>query len=376
MSLEIREHRPGGDVRDFLRVPHDIFRGDPAWVPPLDMDMRDRLDPRKNPLFEHADVVLFTARRGGRLVGRVSAQIDREHLRVHGDGAGFFGFLDTIEDPDVAKELLDAAERWLRARGMKRMRGPLSLNIWEEVGVLVEGFEHPPFLMMPHSRPYQAGLIEQAGLGKLKDFYAWRYEAGSLSKRAEKAWDEIHSLPEVKIRSVDKKNMERDVDILMEIFNDAWSDNWGFIPATRAEAKKMAKDMALVMDEDLAYIAEIDGRAMGMCVCLPNVNEVIRDLGGKLFPLGLPKLIWRLKVKRPSSARLMLLGIRRELRGVKRYGGLSMAMYVELHKRGTAKGYHTGELSWTLEDNHPVNLGIRAMGGKVYKKYRVYEKEL
>jgi len=177
----------------------------------------------------------------------------------------------------------------------------------------------------------------------------------------------------VKLRSVNKSDMENELRIIMDIFNDAWADNWGFVAATPAEVKKAAADMKLIIDEDLAFIAEVDGKAMGMCIALPNLNEAIHDLKGKLFPFGFAKLLWRVKVKNPKTARLMLLGIRRELRGVKKYGALSMAMYVEIAKRGTAKGYEWGELSWTLEDNHPVNLGIKAMGAKVYKKYRVFE---
>ena len=373
MALEIREHRPGKDLDAFVEAGHIVFRGDPAWVPPLEMDIRDRLTPGKNPFFEHGEAALFTAWRDGKLVGRCSASIDHEHLRLHKDQTGFFGFFDTVDDHGAATALVAHAKRWLAARGMKRIRGPISLNINEEVGVLIEGFEHPPFLMMAHSRPYQSALLEKAGLAKCKDLFAWRFYAGELPPRALRAWEQVKAMPEVRIRSVNKADMANELAIIMEIFNDAWSENWGFVPATPNEVKKAAADMKLILDEELAFIAEIDGRPMGMCICLPNVNEVIADLGGKLFPLGLLKMLWRVKVKGPKTARLMLLGLRSELRGVKKYGALSTAMYAEIAKRGTAKGYKWGELSWTLEDNHPVNLGIRAMGAQVYKKYRVYE---
>ena len=376
MAVEIRQHRMGEGLDAFIRAAHEVYRGDPSWVAPLEMEIRDRLTPGKNPFFEHAEGTLFTATKDGRLVGRCSAQIDHEHLRVHGDETGFFGFFDTVDDPEVARELVGAAERWLSERGMKRMRGPLSLSINEEVGTLVEGFDTPPMLMMAHARPYQGGLLESAGLHKAKDLLAWRYEVGTPHRRADKAWQEISAMPEVRFRSINKKTMERDVHTMLEIFNDAWSHNWGFVPATPAEARKIAEDFKLIIDEDLAFFAEIEGREMGLCVTLPNLNEVIRDLDGKLLPFGFAKLLWRLKVKRPKSARLMMLGLRKELRGIKRYGGLSLAMYVEVSKRGAKKGVEWGELSWTLEDNHPINLGIKAMGAKVYKKYRVFEKEL
>ncbi|MFW6031554.1 MAG: hypothetical protein ACOC9T_03095 [Myxococcota bacterium] len=377
MAITIREHRPGGDVDDFLRAAHVVFQDDPAWVAPLQMDMKERLDPEKNPFFEHGEAALFTAWKGDELVGRCSAQIDRAHLERYRDDTGFFGFLDTVNDPAVSAALLERAEEWLRDRGMKRIRGPLSLNIWEEVGVLVEGFEHPPVMLMGHSRDWQAGLIEQAGFAKAKDFYAWKYiTAEGFPKRAQRAWDDIQALPEVQFRTMRKSDLDQEVPIIMDIFNDAWSANWGYVQATQKEVEKTAKDLKLILDERMAFVADVDGRPMAMCICLPNVNEAIADLDGKLLPTGLFKLLWRLKVKKPRSARLMLLGIRSELRGVKRYGGLALALCVEVAKRGHAAGYEWAELSWTLEDNAPINVGIRAMGARIYKKYRVYEKPI
>jgi len=376
MVVSIRQHRMGEGLDAFIQAAHEVYRGDPMWVAPLEMEIRDRLTPGKNPFFEHAEGTLFTAWRGGRVVGRCSAQIDHEHLRIHDDGAGFFGFFDTVDDPEVARALASSAEKWLRERGMKRMRGPLSLSINEEVGTLVEGFDLPPMVMMPHARAYQGALIETTGLRKVKDLLAWRYEVGTPHRRADRAWQQLSGMPEVKFRSIKRSTLERDIKTMLEIFNDAWSDNWGFVPATDAEAKKLVQDMKLILDEDLAFFADIDGRPMGLCVTFPNLNEATRDLDGKLFPFGIVKLLWRMKVKGPKTARLMLLGLRKELRGSKRYGGLSLAMYVEVSKRGAKKGIEWGELSWTLEDNHPINLGIKAMGAEVYKKYRVFEKEL
>jgi hypothetical protein len=376
-NVEIREHRMGLDLEDFIRVQYDIFRNDPAYIPPLEMELRDRLTPGKNPLFEHAEGTLFTAWRGGKLVGRCSAQIDREHLRVHQDETGFFGFLDTIDDADVAHRLLASAESWLKARGMKRVRGPFSLTINEESGVLIDGFEHPPVLMMPHSTRYQAGLIESYGYEKAQDLYAWKYVVAEPPPRAAKAHADMMALPEVRFRSVDKSRMRQEVDTLVEIFNDAWSENWGFVPATEAEVAKMAQDFKLLLDPDLAFFAEVEGREVGMVVCIPNLNEAARDLNGKLFPFGWAKLLYRLKVKGTSSARLVLLGLRKDMRAKKRYGALSTAMYAELAYRGMKKPqYKWAELSWTLEDNRPINLGIKAMRAQIYKTYRVYEKAL
>lgn len=376
MSIEIREHVPGKELDVFVRFPHELYQNDPHWVPPLDKEIRDRLSPQQNPFFRHAQVALFTAWKNGKLVGRCSAQVDHEHLRIHKDNVGFLGFVDTIDDAEVLAALSKAAERWLRARGLKRMRGPMSLSINEEVGMLVEGFDSAPMIMMPYHYPYQNRLMESVGFQKAKDLLAWRYEAGDLPKRALDAWHAVQAMSEVQFRAVSPANLKQDLPLIMEVFNDAWKDNWGFVPATAEEVEKAAQDFKLILDPALAYIVDIHGQAAAICVALPNLNAVIQDLQGKLTPLHVMKLLWRLKVKRPSSARLMMLGVRKEIRQNKKYGGLSMAMYVETHKRGTAKGYTWGELSWTLEDNTPVNLGIRAMGGKVYKRYRVYEKVL
>lgn len=375
MTIEIRETPIGGKVQPFLDVVDYIYRGDPNYVRPLDLDMKQRLS-RKNPFFLHADGILFTAFRNGYCVGRVSAQIDREHLRRYKDDTGFFGFFDTIDDDEVAKALLEKAASWLRARGMKRMRGPLSLSINEEFGCLVEGFDTPPMLMMGHHRSYQGGLIERAGLVKEKDAYAWRYVVGDVPPRALKAHDEIEALPEVKSRHFDLKNLDADINVAMDIFNDAWSDNWAFVAFTEPELAKARDDLRMIAMPSLTYLTEIDGESAAFAVALPNLNELIKDLNGSVFPFGLPKLLWRLKVVGPKTARLWILGIRKKYRGVRKYAGLSTYLYTKMNRAGRDLGIQWGELSWTLEDNGPVNVGIRFMGGKIYKRYRVFQRAL
>ncbi len=374
--VEIRETPMGAGLKDFLDVVDTIYRGDPHFVRALDQDLKDRLSPKKNPFFEHGEGTTFTAWLGGRCVGRVTAQIDRGHLDRYKDQTGFFGFLDTIDDADVAQKLLAAAEAWLKAKGMKKVRGPLSLNINEELGVLVDGFDTPPYFMMPHHRPYQGGLVEKAGYTKEKDFYAWKYLVGELNNRTRKAHAEIAALPELTSRPVSMKHVERDVEILVDIFNDAWSDNWGFVPATKNEVRKMASDFKLVLIPDITRIVLIDGEPAAVSLALPNLNELTADLHGKLFPLGLPKLLWRLKVKGPKSGRLIILGIRKKWRHVRKYAGLSAYLYAEMNDAGRKIGMTEGELGWTLEDNGPMNAAIRLLGSQIYKRYRVYMKEL
>jgi hypothetical protein len=378
MAVEIREHLPGKDVRDFIRAADEVFRGDPAWVPPLDFEIGERLSPAKNPFFKRGEATLFTAWKDGKLVGRCSASLDREHLKLWKDDTGFFGFFDTIDDVEVARALLERAEAWLRDKGMKRAMGPAGLYMNEEVGILVEGFEHPPMLSMGHSRAWQGGLVEACGYAKEKDLLAWRYDAATeFNARTLKAWESIQALPEVKLRSVDMSRMREELAAVLDIYNDAWAGKWGFVPVLPDELDKMVEDMKMVLDPDIAFIADIDGKPAGMCIMVPNLNEAIRDLGGKLFPFGWAKLLYRVKVAHPVTTRLILLGIRKDVRhNMKRYGGLSAAMYVEVAKRGIAKGYAWSELGWTREDDSPINLGIRSMGAKIYKRYRVYQKAL
>jgi hypothetical protein len=340
------------------------------------MDLKERLNPKKNPFFEHADGVIFTAHRDGKCVGRVTAQVDREHLARYKDDVGFFGFLDTIDDADVARELLGRAEAWLKDHGMKKARGPISLSINEEIGCLVEGFDAPPVILNPHHRPYQGGLIEKAGYVKAKDVFGWRYEVGEPNARVKKAQKDIRAMPEVTVRHLSKKDIDRDVALTLDIFNDAWSDNWGYVPATKREADKMAADLKMFLIPEITVLVLIDGEPAAVAIGLPNINELIVDLHGKLFPFGLPKLLYRLKVEGPKSGRLILLGIKKKFRMQRKYAALSLFLYAEMNDGARRVGMTWGELGWTLEDNAAVNAGIRMMGAKKYKTYRVYEKAL
>ena len=377
MPVQVREL--GSDKRrrrDFLDVVETIYRGDPSYVRPLDLEIAGKLDPSKNPFFQHAEGSAWVAYQGERPVGRITAQIDHEHLRIHKDEAGFFGYLDTIEDAEVAAALLDEAAAWLKSRGMKSIRGPYSLSINEELGCLVDGFSHPPMIMMPHHRPYQAGLIERAGFRKLKDFYAWKYGVGEVPIRAQRAHDEIEALPEVSVRLMDPGDVARELDIIIDIFNDAWSDNWGFVPATKAELEKAAKDLELVLMPELTRIVSIDGEPAAVAVGLPNINELIDDFEGKLGPVQIAKLLYRLKVRGPRSGRLYILGIKKKWRNARKYAGLSAYLYVEMNRAAHLLGLRSSELSWTVEDNAPINVGIKLMGGRVYKTSRVFERAL
>ncbi|MBN1609694.1 MAG: hypothetical protein JW940_23880 [Polyangiaceae bacterium] len=374
-SIEIRHTPIGGDLRAFLSVVDYIYRDDPNYVRALDFDIKQRLSAR-SPFFKHAEGVVLTAHRNGWCVGRCTAQVDREHLARYRDDVGFFGFFDTIDDAEVARELLHAAQRWLEQRGMKKIRGPLSLSTNDEFGCLVDGFDTPPMIMMPHHRPYQGGLIEHAGLARLKDAFAWRYTVGDVPKRAQQAHDQIEGMPGVRSRHVDMRTLDSEIRVVMDVYNDAWSDNWGYVPMTEAELSSMARELKMIIDPELTYITEVDGYPAAVALALPNINELTADLHGKLLGTGLPKLLWRLKVERPKTARLIILGVRKKYRNTKKYAGLGTYLYVKMNQAAARRGLKWGELSWTLEDNGPINVGIKFMGGKVYKRYRVYEREL
>ena len=375
MSLSVRHVPPGGDLRDFLDVVDVVYDGDPNFIRELDFDLAGRLSPR-HPFFEHGEAMLFTAHRDGRCIGRCSAQIDRLHLERYHDETGFFGFVDTVDDAEAVRALIDAARDWLKSKGMKRMLGPFMLTINDQVGCLVEGFDTPPMFMMPHHRPYQGALLEQAGLSKCKDAYAWRYQVGALPKRVAAAHAAVMAMPEVKARHMEIEHLERDVRIVMDVFNDAWQDNWNYVPFTEAELKKFANEFKLIVVPEITLITEIDGEPAAVAFAVPNLNEGIRHMHGKLFPTGIFKLFWHTKVRRPKTARLIILGVRKKYRRMKQYGALSMFMYAHLSDCSRRIGIEWGELSFTLEDNHPVNLGIKAMGGEIYKRYRLYEGDL
>lgn len=375
-SFTIRPVVSRRELLDFVKLPWRIYHEDPAWVPPLIQERLDFLNPKKNPFFEHAEVGLFLATRNGKPVGRISAQVDRLHNEIHQDQTGFFGLFESEQDPTTAKALLETAQEWLCKRGMQKIRGPFSFSINEECGLLVKGFEHPPYVLMGHNPAYYPELIEKSGYGKVKDLYCWHYDATRpIPEAPMEIAEEVRKHPGLTIRELDPKNLERDVRILLDVFNAAWANNWGFVPLTEAEVKKAARDFKLILEPKLALIAEVDGKPAAISLALPNLHEAIRDLNGKLFPTGLFKLLYRIKRRKIHSARLMLLGVKQEYRGSV-LGGLSVLLYVESHRRGQQIGCRGGELSWTLEDNEKINTGIQFMGGEHYKTYRIYEKVL
>ena len=364
------------EMGEFIRFPWKIYAGDRNWVPPLIMEREISFDKAKNPVFSHLDAQFFLARRGDDIVGRISAQVDHEHNHIHKEKTGFFGAFEAVDDPEVAGALLRAAEEWVAGRGMERARGPFTLNINEEAGMLVEGFESPPSILTNYAKPYYAALVEGQGYAKVKDLYGWRYTVGEMPPTARKLGERTAKQKGVKVRTVDMSNFKKELRLLLDLFNSAWSQNWGFIPLNDAEVDKAAEDLKLVIEPQMALFAEVDGVPAAVAFSLRNIHESIADLDGKLFPFGILKLLWRMKVAKPKTGRLVALGIKKEFRGMAVGGSLAVLLYYQMHLAAQRCGVTGGEIGWTLEDNVDVNRSIEFMGGKKYKTYRIWEKVL
>jgi len=361
----------------FIRLPNRLYRDWPSYVAPLLMERRDTLRFDKNAYFQHAEGQYWLARRGGRLVGRVSAQVDRLYLEKYQNATGHFGLLDAEDDPAVFGALLETAETWLRARGMERVLGPFNLSINEECGLLVEGFDAPPMLMMGFAPPYAARRVEEMGYRKAKDLIAYDYDVRSTPPiRGEALLERTSEAHRVRVRPVDMSRYRAELATIMDIFNDAWSENWGSVPFTEAEITHIAHGMRPLIRPELIWIAEVDDTPACMIVCLPNLYEAIADLDGKLLPFGWAKLLWRLKVRRLRTGRVLLMGIRTTWRRTL-LGSALILMVLEALRQGLSKeGLERIELSWVLEDNLPMRRVIESIGGRICKTYRIYEKSL
>ena len=360
----------------FIRVAERIGARDPNYVAPLRMERREALSPKTNPFFEHAEVQLWTARRGGRDVGRISAQIDRLSPSDGGPKAGHFGLIAAEDDPAVFAALFAEAEAWLKARGCARAQGPFNLSINEEVGLLVDGFDTPPMLLMGHDAAYAGGQVEALGYRKIKDIYAYRSSVTDDLPPLVRRMVDRGPPSGVTLRMLDMSRFDAEVRSLTEILNDAWSGNWGFTPTTEAETAQLAKSLKMLVDRRLVWYADIDGELAGFIAVLPNVNEAIRDLGGSLLPFGWAKLLWRLKVRGVRSGRVPLMGVRRKFHSTRRGQLLPFLLIDAVRRQADALGYREVELSWILEDNGPMRSILEAAGSEIYKTYRIYEKSL
>jgi hypothetical protein len=361
-------------LKRFISFPWRIYADDPLWVPPLLLDRMQQLSPR-SPYFQHAQYRAWTAHRGEEIVGRISAQIDRLHLERHGDHTGFFGQIEGRNDPVVFRTLFEAVESWLLEKGMTRVLGPFNLSINQECGLLVEGFETPPAVMMGHAPPYYGERIEELGYTKAKDTLAYKLPSDFQMSAPMKAVVKRAS-ERVRTRPWRKSAFSEELRILREIFDDAWSGNWGFVPFTEAEFARLGQEMKHLIPEDFVQIAELDGSPAAMIVLLPNINEAIKDLNGRLLPLGWLKLFWRLKVSFPRTGRVPLMGVRRRFHNSLLGAALALNLIDAVRSAGAKRGMKEAELSWILEDNAGMRNILESIGGVAYKRYRFYEKTL
>lgn len=371
-SIEVVPVASAAALDRFITLPSTLYAADPAYVAPLLLERREALSPAKNPYFQHAEAQFWLALRDGQAVGRISAQIDR--LVADAD-MGHFGMIAAIDDAEVYAALFAAAEDWLRARGKRRVLGPFNLSINEETGLLVDGFDTPPVMMMGHDARHAGPRVEALGYAKAKDLIAYLYDMDHELPAAARRKIDSRTSATLNVRPLDKRRYLEEFDTVTAIFNDAWSQNWGFIAFTEAEIAHMAKSMKLLIDPSCVAIVEMNGEAVGFGIALPNLNELIADFNGRLLPLNWLKLLWRLQ-RGARTARVPLMGIRRSFSG-SLVGGLAPFLVIDALRKGLrAKGVRQVELSWILEDNRPMRHVIESLGAKPYKTYRVYEKLL
>jgi GNAT superfamily N-acetyltransferase len=370
MPLEIRELSEKG-LGVFIDYPYALFRRDPYWVGDLKKDVRHLLD-TGHPFWRHGERALFMAYRDGRPVGRVAAIVNHAHNNFHSDKTGFFGFFDCADDQEAANRLFAAAGAWLKARGMDSALGPVNPSTNETCGMLCEGFDGTPMVMMPWNPPYYLKLAEGAGFAKAKDLYAWRLEvADGFSERFVKIAERAVRGKDIKVQFVDPGGLDKAIADVKEIYNAAWEKNWGFVPMTDAEFNDMAAAMRPVLRPEYLYFAAVDGAPAAFVLMLPDLNVPLKAARGSLNALTLPPFLWKMKFGM-KAGRMLTLGVKKEFRG----RGLEMLLIREAIESAKRLGWTYGEMSWTLEDNTRINGIIEAIGGKLYRKYRIYEKKL
>jgi hypothetical protein len=376
-SVSIRPVRTRRELKRFVKVPFGLHRDSEQWVAPLIFERMQFLDRKKNPWFEHGEAEFFVAERDGEPVGRISAHVDSRWDEFQGGKDAMFGFFETAEDAEVVRALFDAATGWAAARGRERILGPMDFTTNDEIGILIEGFERQPMILEPWHPPYYQRLIEAEGFGKAMDVLMWELRMGQL-KEGEKVDPSIHEAAEkalrdegIVIRNMRKREMAAEVRRFMDVYNEAWGENWGFVPITDAEVEFQAKNLKQVLDEEWTFMAEKDGEVVGAALTLPDINQVMAGLNGQLLPFGWAKFL--LGKRKIDRLRVFALGVKHDYR----HTGVAAGLYLEHIKLAALPDkIHWGEMGWILETNKPMNRAMEGMGGKIVKKYRLYERSL
>ena len=379
-AITIKRVGAGATIAQFMQAPHATQGHDPYWVAPIALIEGPRLSPRSNPWFQHGEAALFVAERDGKPVGRISAQVDQNHLKIYNDATGFFGFFESIDDQAVTDALFNAAFGWLAEKGMKRVVGPFSFNINDESGLLIDGFNCRPRVAMGHAQPYYQRLVETVGFAKVVDMRAYLTPMDTALPYKQLKWlkRSLERNPRLAVRSLDPKQYDADFAAIVDIWRAGWVENWGSIPMTEAEGKHLAKETKLILIPELVSIATVDGKPAAMCMALPDFNEMIWDLKGKLFPFGWAKLLWRLLTRRSflSGTRVILMGVVPEYKNKPMGSQLALLTVGAVREASLKLGMPVCEMSWVLETNTQTCHSIEDIGGRVYKTYRMYERAL
>jgi hypothetical protein len=371
MAIEIIPVKTSKQKKLFLNFEWEVNKNTPNWISPLYIERKKVLNTKKNPFYQHSEIELFLAFKNGRMSGRIAAVTNENYNKFHNDLAGFWGFFDAFNDQEVANALFTAAADWLKTRDKNQMLGPINPSTNDECGMLIHGFDTPPFISMTHNAGYYPKLAEGFGLVKAKDLYAWfittKDANDNISEKMIRVSEKIMKRGNITLRNLVLKNLKTEIKLIKEIYNDAWSNNWGFVPFTEAEIDNIAADLKQIADENMLLIAEKNGEPIGFSVTIPNVNEVLAKIPtGRLLPTGIFKLING--VKKIKSLRVIILGVKKEHNLI----GLGSIFYVESIKRAYKLGYKSAEMSWILEDNLSMNRAIESIGSKRYKTYRIY----
>jgi hypothetical protein len=373
-KIDVRPARTPGDRRRFVEFPYQLYRGNPHWIAPLRMAQKDVLNTKRHPFYKTSDVEMFLARRDGRVVGRIMSILNRAHNEFHNDRTGFFGFFEVENDPQAATALLDAARGWVGSRGAEVIRGPVNPSTNYECAMLVEGFDLDPMVMMTYNPPYYAPLLEGYGMKKAMDLYA--YDIGvdyfNHSNKLQRVAQRLRKKSSISVRTVNMKDFKNEVGIIRKVYNDAWSNNWGFVPMSEEEFDHLAKDLKQIVDPRVVLIAEqlIEGsvpRAVGFLLAVPDINFALKKINGRLLPLGLLKLLWH--SRKIKQIRVITMGGILEFQNL----GLGSIFLDEIYRRGPGAGFPTGEMSWVLENNVMMNRAADLIGGRRTKTYRIYE---
>jgi len=370
-DIRIEKVIGGKQLNRFLKFPWSVYKGNPNWVPPLLIERKQFFNPAKNPFFDHALVEHFLANRDGKVAGRISAIINSRHNEFHNDKIGFFGFFESINDFGVASRLFDAAAEFLRVRGMDTMRGPCNFSTNDEIGFLVKGYDSPATIMNTYTPEYYLELAERYGMKKAMDLYGYYLDdTMPIAERVVKVAEKVQHREDLVIRKLNLKKLREEVEKAKYIYNKAWEKNWGFVPLTDEEIDHMADDLKMIIDPNIAFFAEVKGNPIGFSLSLPNMNEILIKLDGRLLPTGIFKLLYYMKIHRiVKGVRTLIMGLIPEYRG----RGIDNLLYLETIRQGPLHGYHWSEMGWILETNFKMNRAIEALGGRLHKVYRIYD---